>query len=119
MKYNVRLRSSLTAPALPAALLMALPVLALAAPLDQLRADLDVDDSCRAGGAMRFQIWSAARLLYDSGMVTAPAVVKPEIDVRGLRQMSLRTLGQTGSRACGNWGNAALIGTEGATFELR
>lgn len=84
-----------------------------------LRADLGVDDSCRAGGGMRFQIWSGARLLYDSGMITAPAVVKPEIDVRGLRQLSLRTVGQAASRACGNWGNAALTGTEGATLELR
>lgn len=84
-----------------------------------LRADLGVDDSCRTAGGMRFQVWSGERLLYDSGTVTAPAVVKPEIDVRGLRQLSLRTLGDKGSRTCGNWANAALTGTEGATLKLR
>lgn len=87
-----------------------------------LRADLGVDDSCRSvgkGGSMRFQVWSGERLLYDSGQVAAPAVVKPEIDVRGLKELSLRTLGERSSRTCGNWANAALIGTEGATLKLR
>lgn len=87
-----------------------------------LRADLGVDDSCRSvskGGSMRFQVWSGERLLYDSGQVAAPAVVKPEIDVRGLKELSLRTLGSTSSGSCGNWANAALIGTEGATLRLR
>lgn len=84
-----------------------------------LRADLGVDDSCRTAGSMRFQVWSGERLLYDSGIVKAPAVVKPEIDVRGLRQLSLRTLGDKASRTCGNWANAALTGTEGATLKLR
>ncbi|MBQ5946428.1 TIM-barrel domain-containing protein [Massilia sp. ST3] len=87
-----------------------------------LRADLGVDDSCRAAGGLRFQVWSGERLLYDSGLVKAPAVVKPEIDVRGLGQLSLRTLGASGpqpARTCGNWANAALIGTEGATVKPR
>lgn len=84
-----------------------------------LRADLGVDDSCRTAGSMRFQVWSGERLLYDSGIVKAPAVVKPEIDVRGLRQLSLRTLGDKASRTCGNWANAAFTGTEGATLKLR
>lgn len=86
---------------------------------DLLRADLGVDDSCRGAGSMRFQVWSGERLLYDSGIVKAPAVVKPEIDVRGLRQLSLRTVGDKTARTCGNWANAALSGTEGATLELR
>jgi alpha-glucosidase (family GH31 glycosyl hydrolase) len=87
-----------------------------------LRADLGVDDSCRNAGGLQFQIWSGARLLYDSGFISAPAVVKPEIDVRGLSQLSLRTLGAKGSRpaqVCGNWANAVLTGTEGATARLR
>jgi hypothetical protein len=87
-----------------------------------LRADLGVDDSCRSAGGLQFQIWSGERLLYDSGFITAPAVVKPEIDVRGLSQLSLRTLGARGShpaQVCGNWGNAVLTGTEGATARLR
>jgi hypothetical protein len=87
-----------------------------------LRADLGVDDSCRNAGGLQFQVWSGERLLYDSGLVNAPAVVKPEIDVRGLPQVSLRTLGARGARpaqVCGNWANAVLIGTEGATVQPR
>ncbi|KQV47686.1 TIM-barrel domain-containing protein [Duganella sp. Root336D2] len=87
-----------------------------------LRADLGVDDSCRSAGGLQFQVWSGERLLYDSGLVTAPAVVKPEIDLRGLRQLSLRTLGARGAQpaqVCGNWANAVLIGTEGATVRTR
>jgi len=93
--------------------------LQLAGTWQLLRADLGVDDSCRAAGGLRFQIWSGERLLYESGMVTAPAVVKPEIDIRGLGQLSLRTLGAASSRTCGNWANAVLTGTEGATVRPR
>jgi len=96
--------------------------LQLAGNWNLLRADLGVDDSCRTAGGLQFQVWSNDRLLYDSGLVTAPAVVKPEIDVRGLTQLSLRTLGARGSKpaqVCGNWANAALIGTEGATVRPR
>jgi hypothetical protein len=87
-----------------------------------LRADLGVDDSCRSAGGLQFQVWSGERLLYDSGLVNAPAVVKPEIDVRGLRQLSLRTLGARGAQpaqVCANWANAVLLGTEGATVRTR
>ncbi len=80
------------------------------------RADLGIDDSCRAAGGMQFQVWSGTRLLYDSGLIQAPAVVKPELDLRGLTQLSLRTLGARGARpgqVCGNWANAVLIGSEG------
>ncbi|MDM4767665.1 TIM-barrel domain-containing protein [Pelomonas sp. SE-A7] len=90
--------------------------LKLAGDWQLLRADLGVDDSCKAAGGLQFQIWSGPRLLYDSGLVQAPAVVKPEIDVRGLSQLSLRTLGARGSKpaaVCGNWANAVLIGMEG------
>lgn len=96
--------------------------LQLAGNWDLLRADLGVDDSCRDAGGLQFQVWSAGRLLYDSGLVTAPAVVKPEIDLRGLAQLSLRTLGARGARpaqVCGNWANAVLQGKEGATVKLR
>ena len=96
--------------------------LQLAGSWNLLRADLGVDDSCRSAGGLQFQIWSGERLLYDSGFVTAPAVVKPEIDVRGLSQLSLRTLGARGShpaQVCGNWANAVLTGTEGASARLR
>jgi alpha-glucosidase len=38
-----------------------------------LRADLGVDDSCRTAGGLQFQVWGGASLLYDSGLVKAPA----------------------------------------------
>ncbi len=86
-----------------------------------LRADLGIDDQCRAAGGMQFQVWGDNRLLYDSGLVTAPGVVKPELDVRGLHTLSLRTLGAQGAhpaQVCGNWANAALIGQEGDTASI-
>ncbi len=92
--------------------------LQLAGNWNLLRADLGVDDSCRDAGGLQFQVWSGDRLLYDSGLVTAPAVVKPELDIRGLTQLSLRTVGARGSRpanVCGNWANAMLTGAEGAS----
>ncbi|MBI3230792.1 MAG: NPCBM/NEW2 domain-containing protein, partial [Burkholderiales bacterium] len=81
-----------------------------------LRADLGVDDSCRAAGGVQFQVWSGARMLYASGTIAAPAVVKPELDVRGLTQLSLRMVAakaSQGSKACGNWANAMLLGSAG------
>ncbi|MTV36886.1 TIM-barrel domain-containing protein [Duganella radicis] len=96
--------------------------LQLAGTWNLLRADLGVDDSCRDAGGLQFQVWSGERLLYDSGLITAPAVVKPEIDIRGLSQISLRTLGARGGKpqqVCGNWANAVLLGTEGSTVTPR
>ncbi|ALN93498.1 glycosyl hydrolases 31 family protein [Lysobacter gummosus] len=86
-----------------------------------LRADLGIDDACRAAGGLQFQVWSASRLLYDSGLVKAPGVVKPELDIRGLSSLSLRTLGAQGSQpaqVCANWANAVLIGQEGDTASI-
>ena len=90
--------------------------LALAGDWRLLRADLGIDDRCRDAGGLQFQVWGDGRLLYDSGLVRAPAVVKPELDIRGLRQLSLRTLGAQGPRpaqVCGNWANAVLVGHDG------
>jgi len=54
--------------------------------------------------------------------VTPPAVVKPEIDVRGLSDLSLRTLGARGvhpAQVCANWANARLTGSPDATAAPR
>lgn len=83
-----------------------------------LRADLGIDDTCRAAGGLQFQVWGDGRLLYDSGLVKAPGVVKPELDLRGLRHLSLRTLGAQSPQVCGNWANAVLIGQEGDAASL-
>lgn len=77
-----------------------------------LRADIGIDDSCRKAGGLQFQIYGDDVLLYDSGYVQAPAVVKPELDIRGITRLSLRT---TGGKAgvCANWANASLLGFAG------
>lgn len=86
-----------------------------------LRADLGIDDACRTAGGLQFQVWGDNRLLYDSGLVKAPGVVKPELDIRGLSTLSLRTLGAQGSQpaqVCANWANAVLIGQEGDSASI-
>lgn len=79
-----------------------------------LRADVGVDDSCKAAGGVQFQIYGDDVLLYDSGLVQAPAVVKPELDIRGVRVLSLRTTGGN-AKVCANWANASLLGFAGDT----
>lgn len=74
------------------------------------RADLGIDDACKLAGATHFQIWGDDRLLFDSGAISAPAVVKPEVDIRGLKRLSLRTIGG-GAALCANWANATVVGT--------
>ncbi|MEJ6006233.1 TIM-barrel domain-containing protein [Paucibacter sp. AS339] len=85
------------------------------------RADVGIDDSCRKAGGMEFQVWGDGRLLFSSGAMQAPAVVKPELDVRGISHLELRSLAAAGAPAkvCGNWANAALIGQEGARAAVR
>lgn len=86
-----------------------------------LRADLGIDDRCREAGGLQFQVWGDDRLLYDSGLLRAPAVVKPELDIRGLQRLSLRTLGAQGAKpaqVCGNWANAVLIGQQGDRADI-
>ncbi len=80
------------------------------------RADVGIDDRCRHAGGLQFQVLGDGKLLFDSGLVQAPAVVKPELDMRGIGQLTLRTLGAKGkdaSHVCANWANAMLLGFEG------
>ncbi len=77
-----------------------------------LRADLGVDDSCKNTGSVQFQIFGDDQLLFDSGALQAPAVVKPELDIRTIRRLSLRTVGAN-TDTCANWANAQLIGFDG------
>jgi hypothetical protein len=80
------------------------------------RADVGIDDSCRRGGGLQFEVYGDGRLLYASGVVNAPTVVKPELDIRGIRELSLRTSASSAT-ACGNWANAALTGFDGDTVQ--
>ncbi|MCL2919385.1 NPCBM/NEW2 domain-containing protein [Shewanella litorisediminis] len=74
-----------------------------------LRADLGIDDSCKTRGGMHFKIFGDGKLMYDSGLIEAPAVVKPELDIRGVETLSLQTEG-TAKGVCGNWANASVLG---------
>lgn len=75
------------------------------------RADVGIDDKCQLPEGMRFQVWDQQKLLFDSGLVKPPAVVKPEVDIRAVELLSLRTVGGNAA-VCGNWANAAIIGLD-------
>ncbi|MBY0572747.1 MAG: NPCBM/NEW2 domain-containing protein [Undibacterium sp.] len=82
------------------------------------RADVGIDDACRAVGGLQFQVFGDGRLLFDSGLISAPAVVKPELDIRGIENLSLKTTGVKKTLAgnlCANWANATVIGFSGDT----
>jgi alpha-glucosidase (family GH31 glycosyl hydrolase) len=76
------------------------------------RADVGINDSCREHGSVQFQIYGDNKLLFDSGTIKAPAVVKPELDIRGIKLLSLRTVAGN-NKVCANWANASLIGFAG------
>lgn len=84
------------------------------------RADVGIDDACRTAGGLQFQIVGDGKLLFDSGLIEAPAVVKPELDIRGIEKLVLKTTGlkkTNGAAICANWANATLIGFQGDTVE--
>lgn len=88
----------------------------LAGDWQTFRADVGIDDSCRNNGGLQFQVWGDNKLLFDSGLITAPAVVKPELDIRGISKLVLRTTGvKANGKAgvCANWANASVIGFAG------
>ncbi|MCX7218104.1 MAG: NPCBM/NEW2 domain-containing protein [Burkholderiales bacterium] len=77
------------------------------------RADVGIDDACREAGGLQFQVLGDGKLLFDSGLIVAPAVVKPELDIRGIHQLILKTTGLKktgGAPICANWANASVIG---------
>ena len=76
------------------------------------RADVGIDDNCKNPDGINFQVWGDDRLLFDSGTIVAPAVVKPELDIRSVRKLSLRTVDNK-VEGCANWANAAVIGFAG------
>ncbi|WP_325391742.1 NPCBM/NEW2 domain-containing protein [Undibacterium sp.] len=80
------------------------------------RADVGIDDACRKAGGLQFQVWGDDKLLFDSGFIQAPAVVKPELDIRGIEKLSLKTTGAKAAgtgNICANWANASVIGFQG------
>ena len=88
----------------------------LAGDWQTFRADVGIDDSCRNNGGLQFQVWGDDKLLFDSGLITAPAVVKPELDIRGISKLVLKTTGvkaNGNAGVCANWANASVIGFAG------
>ena len=80
------------------------------------RADVGIDDACRQNGGLQFQVYGDGRLLFDSGLIVAPAVVKPELDIRGVKVLRLTTTGvkkKISAAVCANWANATVIGFRG------
>ena len=76
------------------------------------RADVGIDDNCDNQDGIHFQVWGDGKLLFDSGKVQKPAVVKPELDIRTVSRLSLKTK-DVNKIGCGNWANAQIIGFEG------
>ncbi|NQZ10200.1 MAG: NPCBM/NEW2 domain-containing protein [Algicola sp.] len=76
------------------------------------RADVGIDDNCKNVDGINFQVWGDNRLLFDSGTIVAPAVVKPELDIRSIKKLSLRTV-ENEVEGCANWANAAVVGFKG------
>lgn len=79
------------------------------------RADVGIDDHCANPDGINFQLWGDGKLLFDSGTIVAPAVVKPELDIRTIKTLSLRTKDNS-KTGCGNWANPVVIGYQGDTI---
>jgi alpha-glucosidase (family GH31 glycosyl hydrolase) len=86
------------------------------------RADVGIDDACRDHGGLQFQVYGDGRLLFDSGLIVAPAVVKPELDIRGIETLMLKTTGVTKKSLvpiCANWANPTIIGFADSQLKSR
>jgi alpha-glucosidase len=79
----------------------------------RFRVEAGVDDRDASNDAVRFQVYGNGRLLYQSAGVKSGAIAKIEIDVRGVTQLSLRTIG-AGKKRLVNWANPVLSGLGGA-----
>ena len=77
-------------------------------------AEVGIDDISTAPGTVRFQVWGNDRLLWDSGTVTAPMVLKPRLDIRGLAALSLRIIASD-QEIVADWAMVALAGFAGDT----
>ena len=87
---------------------------ALERPWHTFAAEAGLVDSAAASESVRFQVWGDDRLLWDSGPVNGLEIVKPRIDVRGLKALSLRIV-ETDPGVSGRWVDPVLVGTSGDT----
>jgi hypothetical protein len=77
-------------------------------------AEAGIDDASPRDGSVRFQVWGDERLLWDSGAVTASTIVKPRLDIRGIRNLSLRTIASSQEISV-SWVDTLIAGYEGDT----
>ncbi len=76
------------------------------------RAEAGIVDAPADGGTVRFQVRGDGALLWDSGPVSAPGIVKPTLDIRGVEALSLRTVASAPEIAAA-WAEATLAGFDG------
>jgi alpha-glucosidase len=80
----------------------------------ELRAEAGIDDASAEKGSLRFQVWGDGRLIWDSGKV-AEAIVKPRLDIRGVRMLSLRTVASHPGISA-SWAELKAMGYAGDTL---
>jgi alpha-glucosidase (family GH31 glycosyl hydrolase) len=78
------------------------------------RADAGVDDGSPVPGPIQLQVWGDGNLLWDSGPVTAPTIAKPRLDIRGISDLSLRTVAGDQEIAI-DWADVKVFGYQGDT----
>jgi len=88
---------------------------ALAGNWHTFQAEVGLDDSSVYRGPVRFQVWGDDKLLWDSGTFSAPRIVKPRLDIRGISVLSLRTSAPD-AEAIMNWALPLLMGFRSDTF---
>ncbi|KDM91681.1 discoidin domain-containing protein [Photobacterium galatheae] len=84
----------------------------------RLNADVGIDDSCKvAGNSVRASIYTDGFKAWEYNL-DGPTVVKPDLNLFGVRQIELRTEDSDGYTQgdCVNWANIRLTGPESATF---
>jgi hypothetical protein len=80
-----------------------------------LRLEAGIDDTSAGKGTVRLQVWGDGNLLWDSGAVTSPMIVKPRLDIRGVTSLSLRTI-VTDPALISDWADVTVEGYKGDTI---
>ena len=79
-------------------------------------AEAGIGNSSAKDGTVRFQVWGDDRLLWDSGTVSPGTIIKPKLDIRGLSNLSLRTI-TTDPELKMIWAEATVTGFVGNTVQ--
>jgi alpha-glucosidase len=82
-----------------------------------LRTEAGIEDSSSGKGTVQFQVWGNNSLIWDSGPISAPAIAKPRIDIRGISDISLRTIASDAEIAA-SWAETMIEGFAGDTVDI-